>query len=213
MDVRITVPVLVTLAALVAIGCTQEDDPVADSGCAATVREASFATEVEQQIALLDVALVRCRSYETLLDEMRGYPGIVGYELATFVELRCTSTDDDAVRRAPACAAFVPSSTIVTLPPAELVFIGETLDGRPVELRPDNDTVFVGAYPEVVQRTVDIATEAGCVAVLEQRDLWAARAAEPDFGDEASAYANHAQNVALFIGCEFEVLTGPPGAP
>lgn len=210
---RIAVPALVSLTAIIAIGCTQEDDPVADSGCAATVREASFATEVEQQIALLDVALVRCRSYETLLDEMRGYPGIVGYELATFVELRCASSDDDAVRGSPACAGFTPSSTTVAAPQAELMFVGETLDGRPVELRPDDDTVFVGEYPEVVQRTVDIASEAGCDAVLEQRDLWAARVTEPEFGDEASVYANHAQNVALFIGCEFEVLSGPPTTP
>ncbi len=206
MRVRIAVPALVSLTALVAVGCTQQDDPVVDGGCAATVREASFATEVEQQIALLDMALVRCRSYPRLLDEMREYPGIVGYELATFVELRCAATDDEAVRRAPACAAFTPSGTTVVTQPDDLVFVGETLDGRPIEVRPDDDTTFVGEYPEVVQRTVDIANEAGCDAVLEQRDLWAARAAEPGFGDEASVYANHAQNVALFIGCQFEVL-------
>lgn len=201
------------LAGFAASGCTQDDEPVADSGCAATVREASFATEVDQQIALLDLALVRCRSAAALLDEMSEYPRIVGYEPTTFVELRCASADDDAVRRAPACAGFTTSSTSVATAPQELVFIGETLDGRPVELRPDSDTVFVGEYPEVVQRTVDIATEAGCEAVLEQRDLWAARSTEPGFGDEASVYANHAQNVATFIGCEFEALTGPPVVP
>ncbi len=210
---RFATPVIVSLAAVLAGGCTQDDEPVADTGCAATVREASFATEVEQQIALLDAALVRCRSYETLVDEMREYPGIVGYELATFVELRCGAVDDDAIRSAPACAGFATSNTTVVTLPADQVFVGETLDGRPVELRPDADTVFVGEYPEVVQRTVDIANEAGCDAVLEQRDLWAARISEPGFGDEASVYANHAQNVAVFIGCEFEALGGPPAAP
>ncbi|HEX6658535.1 MAG TPA: hypothetical protein VF065_10665, partial [Ilumatobacter sp.] len=93
-----------------------------------------------------------------------------------------------------------------------LVFVGETLDGRRIEIRPDADTVFVGDVPQVVQQTVDIAIEAGCDGVIAQRDLWASRANDAVIGDEASVYAHHAQNVANYIGCESPPLpTVAPG--
>ena len=91
---------------------------------------------------------------------------------------------------------------VPTTAPVELVFVGETLDGRRIEIRPDADTVFVGDVPQVVQQTVDIAVEAGCDGVIAQRDLWASRVNDPVIGDEASVYAHHAQNVANYIGCD-----------
>ncbi len=211
--VRFTLVALALVAGVATCACTAEDEPVADSGCRASVRDASFATEVEEQIRLLDTALVRCRSYDTLIDEMQRYPRIVGFELATFVGLRCAATDDEAIKQAPACAGFSAADVTVAATVPDLVFVGETLDGRTIEIRPDEDTRFIGDYPEVVQRTVDIATEAGCEAVLEQRDLWAARVDEPGFGDEASVYANHAQNVAQFIGCDVAPLATAATTP
>jgi hypothetical protein len=188
------------IPALVA-GCAADEGGVVASGCAATVQEASLAAEVSDQIRLLDQAMVRCRSFEELAAEMGRYPGIVGYELSKFVELRCSRVVEEAVRTSPACLAVavttVPASTL----PTELVFVGDTLDGRTVEIRPDADTTFVGQVPQVVQQTVDIAVESGCPGVLAQRDLWASRANDPVTGDEASVYANHAQNVANYIGC------------
>jgi hypothetical protein len=141
---------------------------------------------------------------------MNRYPGITGYELHTFVELRCGRVGDESVRSSPACVAVTATTVVPTAPPAEIVFVGETLDGRKIEIRPDADTVFVGDSPQVVQQTVDIAVEAGCDGVLAQRDQWAALAGDPTIGDEASVYAQHAQNVANYIGCESAPISAAP---
>jgi hypothetical protein len=107
--------------------------------------------------------------------------------------------------------AVTATTAVPTTQPSEIVYVGSTLDGRTVELRPDADTVFIGDTPQVVQQTVDIAVESGCVGVLAQRDHWAALVADPDIGDEASVYAQHAQNVANYIGCDSPPIpTAPP---
>ena len=198
---------LVTLST----GCSP-DEETTESGCATTVHDASLAVEVTDQVRLLDMAMVRCRSVQELTAEMGKYPGIVGYDLNTFVELRCSRVADESVRTSPACLSVTATTAVPTAPPVELVFVGETLDGRRIEIRPDADTVFVGDAPQVVQQTVDIAIEAGCDGVIAQRDLWASRVNDPVIGDEASVYAHHAQNVANYIGCESPPLpTVAPG--
>jgi hypothetical protein len=205
--VRVGALVGVALVLMVACDPPGSGDADAPTGCAATVREASLATEVAEQVRLLDTALVACRSYGSLTNELARYPGIVGYELDTFVTLRCSRVDDELIRKSPACSAVIdPATTIprTTLP--ELVFIGDTLDGRQVEIRPNAATEFVGDVPAVVQQTVDIAFESGCDGVIEQRDLWASRVSDPVIGDEASVYAQHAQNVADYIQCDSEPI-------
>ena len=199
-----------TLLACVAVtgsaACTADDEPAAATGCAATVREASLAVEVEQQIALLDLAFSRCVSAASLTAELDRYPGIVGYSAPTFVEIRCGATADETLLASAVCRSIAAPVTTVAAVTVDVVFVAETLDGRRIEIRPDADTPFVGEVPEAVQRTVDIAIEAGCPGVIAQRDLWAARVTDPVLGDEASAYANHAQNVANYIGCVFEPI-------
>lgn len=203
---------LATLAGVALGACSPDEDSAAESGCAATVKSASLAVEVDEQVALLDRALLRCRSLAELTSEMQRYPGIVGYELPTFVELRCSRVTDEAVRSSPACAAVIATTTVAATAPSEVVFVGDTLDGRRIEIRPDADTVFVGDLPQAMQQTVDIALESGCEGVIAQRDLWAARTSDPVIGDEASVYANHAQSVAAYIGCEAVPLpTTVPG--
>jgi hypothetical protein len=191
-----------------ASACTADEEPAAATGCAAAVREASLSVEVDEQLALLDLAFSRCVSAASLTAEMDRYPGIVGYSVPTFVELRCGTTADDTLQSSAVCASIAtPATTVATLS-VDVVFVAETLDGRRIEIRPDTDTPFVGEVPEAVQRTVDIAIEAGCAGVIAQRDLWASQVADPVLGDEASAYANHAQNVANYIGCVFEPIGG-----
>jgi hypothetical protein len=205
---RIFVAVLVLGAASATAACDKpDDDTTAATGCAATVRDASRAVEVAEQVDLLDRAMVRCRSLDELTAEMSRYPGIVGYELSTFVALRCTKVTDEAVRSSPACASLVAPATTVNASVASVAFVGETLDGRTIEIRPDADTAFVGDVPAAVQQTVDIAIESGCEGVRTQRDLWAARVGEAGIGDEASVYAEHAQRVADYIGCALPALT------
>jgi len=193
----------VALVALVACDPPTSEQAAPPTGCAATVAEAAAALEVDEQVDLLDVALVACRSYDSFIRELAKYPGIIGYDAATFVSLRCARVADEMVRSSPTCATVIAPAT--TLPPTtlpELVFVGDTLDGRQVEIRPSATIQFIGAVPAVVQQTVDIALESGCEGVIAQRDLWASRVDDPSFGDEASVYAQHAQNVAVYIQCE-----------
>lgn len=190
---------------ILAAGCSRHnatDDGSGVTGCAAIVAEASLAREVDDQVTLLDSAIVACSSYVALTTELDRYPGITGYSTETFVSLRCINAVDDSVRRAATCTAFaVPTTTMSTPTEVELVFVGEALDGRTVEIRPDGNTQFVGDVPAVIQQTVDIAFESGCEGVTAQRDLWAAQVADPTIGDQASVYAKHAENVLIYIGC------------
>jgi hypothetical protein len=205
-DRRRQVAVLACALAASTVACTADDEPATATGCAATVREASLAVEVDEQVALLDDAFSRCVSAATLTAEMDRYPGIVGYSAPTFVALRCRTTTDQRLLTSAVCSSINAPATTVVAVTVDVVFVAETLDGRRIEIRPDADTPFVGDVPESVQRTVDVAIEAGCAGVIEQRDLWAAQVADPVIADEASAYANHAQNVANYIGCVFEPI-------
>lgn len=183
-------------------GCSLPDEETT-TGCAATVAAAADAVEIDAQKRLLDDALLQCRSVDALVGELERHPGLIGFSPQAFVEIRCSRIDDPATRRGPTCAAVVAPST--TSPPTtvlDLVFVGDTLDDRRIEIRPSSTTQFVGEVPAVIQQTVDIAVEGDCDAIIEQRDRWFARTDDPTVGDEASVYARHAQNVALYIGCE-----------
>ncbi len=199
------VSALASLAVVSIAGCAapEPDSGSAPTSCAAAVGSASRAAEVDEQVRLLDVALVACRSYDSFVGEMGRYPGIVGFDVPTFVSVRCGRVEDELVRTSPTCATvIVPATTVPVATLPDLVFVGDTLDGRRVEIRPSATIKFVGDVPEVVQQTVDITLESGCEGLIAQRDLWAARADDPLFGDEASVYARHAQNVADYIQCD-----------
>jgi hypothetical protein len=171
------------------------------------VATASRESEPSDQVRMLDQAMIVCGSYEAFTSELRRYAGSIGYDPVTYVERRCQRVDDEVVREAPTCAAVISPTT--TLPPTtvvELLFVGDTVDGRPIEIRPGPGIEFVGEVPAVIQQTVDIAFESGCEGVVAQRDLWAERIDDSPGGDIASVYAQHAQNVANFIGCDTEQL-------
>ena len=193
-----------TIALPVAVACTPPDDEAAPpTGCEALVREASLTVEPDDQVDALDTALVACATYTAFGLEVSRYPGIIGYDLDTYLSLRCERADNERVRATPACDGIVGPGTTpppVTMP--ELVFVGDTLDGRQVEIRPSNLVEFDGDVPAVVQQTVDIAVESGCPGVIAQFDLWAGRIDDPLIGDEASVFAQHALNVAAYIECE-----------
>ena len=200
--------VVVLVAATTAMaGCDAPGDGDTTTGCAATVSAAADAVEIDEQKRLLDDALLQCRSVSDLAGQLDRHPGLIGFSPEAFVEIRCNRIEDAATRRAPACASVVsPSTTVPPTTVVDLVFVGETFDGRRVEIRPSSTIRFVGEVPEVIQQTVDIAFESGCDGVIEQRDQWFARIDDPVTGDEASVYAFHAQNVAAYIGCEVPPL-------
>ncbi|MEQ8439458.1 MAG: hypothetical protein RIB65_18355 [Ilumatobacter fluminis] len=202
---------LLLLAPLAA--CTPDDETDASTGCAERVRVASRAIEPDDQVRLLDDALLACNSYEGFRAQVGQYPGIIGYDLDTFLELRCVNATDERVGATAACRAVVaPPTTPPEDTEVELVFVGDTIDGRRVEIRPSSDVPFEGDIPEVVQQTVDIAVESGCLGVLRQRNIWLDRVDDSDLGDIASVFAQHAQNVAVYIGCEPDPIAPEPDA-
>lgn len=196
-----------------ATACSATPEQAARTGCTETVGEAASAIEIDDQVRFLDEALLQCRSVAALTNELARHPGLIGYSPQGFVSSRCSRIDDPATLRAPVCASVITptSSTLPVTTIAELLYVGETLDGRPVEIRPSASTEFVGDIPAVIQQTVDIAQESGCDGLLEQRDLWFGRVDATPAGDEASVYAQHAQLVAVRLGCELPDLPEQPG--
>ena len=196
-------------AALLPLAACEPDDETGTSGCATLVAEASAESEPADQVRLLDRALVACRSYEAFTAQLDRYPSSIGYDTVTFVARRCANSVDDAVLEGPTCSQVITPAT--TAPPTtvvDLVFVGDTVDGRAIEIRPSDGIEFVGEVPAVVQQTVDIAFESGCDGVIAQRDLWAAQIDDSPEGDIASVYAQHAQNVADFVQCESDPIGG-----
>lgn len=201
--------VVVTLAAaaLVVSACDPPDESTASTRCSDKVAEAAAASEPKAQVRLLDRALQTCGSYQLFTTELADYPSIIGYDPATFVELRCNVVTDQAVREGPTCSSvIVPPSTAPPTTAVELLYVGDTVDGRQVEIRPSSAIAFDGDVPAVIQQTVNIAVESGCEGVIAQRDLWAGQIDDSDAGAIASVYAQHAQNVADFIQCETKPL-------
>lgn len=201
---------LVLVAAL-ASACADDDEAQAAPTCAEAMQAADQAIEVDEQIRLLDAALLACGSHAAYVAELAQHPGLVGYSPERFVEVRCRTVTDPQLRRAPACRTANPPTTPPVTTAPDIVYAAATLDGRVIELRPSAAVPFTGDVPSVVQETVDIAVDQNCPGVLAQRDRWARRAAEQagtDGGDIASAYAQHAIFVARWIGCEDADLPG-----
>jgi hypothetical protein len=197
---------LVAVVLMAATACKPDDDS-ATSGCAALIADATAESEPDAQVRLLDRAMIVCRSYDSFTNELARYPSSIGYDTATYVARRCANADDAAVLNGPTCSSVRTPAT--TAPPTTLVallFVGDTVDGRAIEIRPEDGIDFVGEVPAVVQQTVDIAFESGCEGVLAQRDRWAAGIDDSPDGDIASVYAQHAQNVADFIQCDIEPI-------
>jgi hypothetical protein len=192
------------LVGLVLVASACDADAAEQSGgdpCVRTMERASQAAEISDEIALLDSALLSCRSFTAYDAQLGRYPGIVGYDGFTYVTTRCAAlADDDLVNASSVCTDVASApTTIVGLP--ELEYVGQTLDGREVTIRPD-DTEFVDGKPAAIVAIVDIAAEDGCSGVEAERAYWLARTNDPIVGDQASVYARHAENVLAFIGCE-----------
>jgi len=202
---RAAVAALVAVAAPAALAaCTRGDTTARGVTCAQAVHTAAAATDVDDQIRLLDAAFLRCPTYESYLVELAEYPGAIGYSPERYIDLRCRAVTEPRLRNSPTCRTASPPTTLSAAVADEAVYAAATLDGRVVELRESDGVQFSGDVPTVVQQTVDIANQSGCDGVLAQRDEWLQRATGDgsDAADIASVYAQHAINVALWIGCE-----------
>jgi hypothetical protein len=198
------------LAGLVLVGVACDADAEQQSGgdpCVRSIERASRAAEISDQIEFLDSALLSCRSFTAYDAQLGRYPGIIGYDGLTYVSTRCAALADDELVSASAVCTDIASPTSSTLGGAPaLEYVGQTLDGREVTIGPD-DTEFVDGKPVAIVAIVDIAAEDGCIGVEAERDRWLAEANDPITGDEASIYAQHAENVLAFIGCEVSTST------
>lgn len=200
---RVAAPLLASTIATFLVACDPPDETTSSARCSDTIEEASLASETTAQVRLLDRALATCGSYEVFTDQLERYPSIIGYDAATFVELRCNTVTDEDVREGPTCSSvIVPVTTAPTTTAVEIVFVGDTLDGRAIEIRPSDEIPFDGEVPAAIQQSVNIAIESNCAGVIAQRDLYAAQVDDSEAGDIASVYAQHAQNVANYINCD-----------
>ena len=199
-------------AAAIAVGlnlasaaCSPNDES-AESSCRELVSDAARAVEPAEELRLLDEGLTRCGSYEAFATELERYPGALGYSVEAFIERRCTVNTLAELRESPTCLTANPPTTPPSTTIVELVFVGTTVDGRLVEMRPTPAMPFIDDVPAEIQRTVDIVLADGCDGLRAQRDRWIAAVDGSASSDAASVFAQHAQNVATFTGCDIGTI-------
>jgi hypothetical protein len=185
------------------VACTPDEPTAAPAGdaCRNLVDEAAGEAEIADQILLLDQALVVCRSFERIDAALQRHPSLLGFDTATFVTNRCLDAPDEDIARSTICTSAVATTLAPVVTAPEQVYVGTTLDGRRVEIRPRPDAPFVSGNPAAIVTIVDIAQEDGCAGVIAERDRWASLVNDPVLGDEASVYAQHAINVLAFLDC------------
>lgn len=189
----------------VGAACSPADDE-AQASCSEIVGRAAAAIEPADELRLLDQGLVTCGSYDVFATQLQQYPGALGYSVETFIDRRCGGAADEDIRTSPTCLTANPPTTPPTTSVVELVFVGTTVDGRLIEMRPTPQMPFIDDVPAEIQRTVDIALADGCAGLQAQRDRWVAEVNGSAESDTASVFAQHAQNVAAFTGCDIGTL-------
>jgi hypothetical protein len=200
----LAVGVAVGLSVCVA-ACAPSDD-ADEATCSELVNAAAGAVEPAEELRLLDEGLTKCGSYEAFAAELDRHPGALGYSVEAFIERRCKVTADTEVRQSPTCLTANPPTTPPSTTIVELVFVGTTVDGRLVEMRPTPEMPFIDDVPAEIQRTVDVALSEGCDGLRAQRDRWIAAVDGSASSDAASVFAQHAQNVAMFTGCDIGTI-------
>lgn len=206
---------LVTVAMMAGtfvLACSEEERQVVRSEpCAELMDEMAMAREIDEQIDLLDTALVVCRSADAFAAAMERHEGAVAVEPMEFVTNRCDQPPTARVGGSRICREVAPPTTTTTVPDqaAVLTYAGRTLDGRDVEIT-SAQTMFTEGRPATIVQIVDIGTEDGCEGVQREYDRWIPFVTSPDIGDEASVYAQHAINVLGRLGCD---IPNPPTQP
>jgi hypothetical protein len=223
---RLGAPVvgLVAATSSLLVGCAADDaGPVTADPCARRIAAAADAVEIDDQVLLLDESMYLCRSVGDFVGAVAEHPGIMAVEPVVFLARRCARSDIAAVRESPICddpavAALLetdsadPSSGVAAAD-VDPVYLGETLDGRTVEIVPDADTPFIDGRPQVIVRMVDLAFSDGCDGLVDELEYWTARREDDEVGDEASVYARHAVSLMEFIDCEVATDPTPDSAP
>lgn len=193
------------LVGTVLVGCTPDERPDAapSDPCRAVIDEAGMAAELRVQVDLLDRALVVCATPDVFATHVQRHPTLLGWDVSTYLANRCTTAEDESVRRSRICTSEqVAPVTAPTPTVPEVVYVGTTLDGREVEIRPRAGRPFEGGRPRVIVEMVGIAERLGCEGVASEYQRWLAQVDDTLIGDEASVYAQHALDVKAFIQCD-----------
>lgn len=198
------------LAALIAsallapvVACSSSDDAdTAASSCRATVADAVSAREIPEQIALLDRALIVCRTTEAFDAAFSAHPDAFGVSGLEYATSRCDAPPNERVSLSSICRDLSPPTTTQPfLFDSQIeTYLGVTLDGREVTLTSD-EIRFVEGRPAIIVQITDIFTEEGCVGIEREYRRWVDQVLDPERGDEASIYAQHALNLLRFFGC------------
>lgn len=197
--------VVSVLAAAALVACTPDDgqEAVPTDPCRATIDEAAAAAEIREQVDLLDRALVVCSGPDVFAVNVERHPTLLGWDVSTYFANRCATADDESVRRSRICTSEqVTPTTAPTAAVPEVVWVGTTLDGREIEIRPRAGRPFEDGRPRVILEMVSIAERLGCDGVEAEYQRWFEQVDDPLIGDEASVYAQHARDIMAFIGCE-----------
>ncbi len=185
------------------VACTPGDqaDTASDS-CRTTVAQAVSAREIPDQIALLDRALIICRTTAAFESALAAHPDAFGISPAEFAQARCDNPPSERVSLSSICRELSPPTTTqpILLDSQVETYLGVTLDGREVILSSD-DIRFVEGRPAVIVQITDIVEEQGCGGVEREYRRWVDQVLDPERGDEASVYAQHALNLLRFFGC------------
>lgn len=199
-------PLITGLFALLVVGtaCAREQSAtISVDRCRDLLDRAAIAREVDQQLVLLDAALVVCRDADTFSDGLRLHPSAIGVTPATFIQRRCDNPPDEVVARSSICLSVAPEGVVLGGDDNSQiqVYVGITLDGRRVELRSDRVT-FTDGRPAGIVEVVDVGNRRGCQGLEELYQRWIPLVAFEDRGDEWSVYAQHTLNLMSSQGCE-----------
>lgn len=148
-----------------------------------------------------------CSGPDVFATHVGRHPTLLGWDIETYLANRCVSAESPAVRGSRICRAdgIATSTTMPTADAPTVFYLGTTLDGREVQIRPTPSRPFTDeGIPLVIDEMARIAARAGCDGVEAEHQRWLAQVDDPIIGDEASAYARHALDVARFIQCDVE---------
>lgn len=146
-----------------------------------------------------------CAGADVFAAHVGRHPTLLGWDVETYLGVRCTTADNPAVRGSRICRTdgIVATTTVPTADAPTVAYRGTTLDGREVIIRPTPSRPFTDeGIPLIIDEMARIAARSGCEGVDAEHRRWLALVDDPVGGDEASAYARHALDVARFIGCE-----------
>ncbi len=202
---QVSVAVAGAIVAVLVGACTPDagSEATPSDPCRATIDEAGAAAELREQVDLLDRALVICATPEVFAVNVQRHPTLLGWDVETYLSNRCRTVEDESVRRSRICTSeqVTPTTSPVVAAP-EVVYVGTTLDGREIEIRPRAGRPFEDGRPRVLVEMAEIARRLGCDGIEAEYVRWIEQIDDPLIGDEVSVYAQHALDVLAFIQCD-----------